>query len=195
MKYIAIFASGGGSNAACILKYFENHKDVRVSLVITNVENAGVIKHALEYNIPYEYVKKSKLTDEEGILTLLNRYKVDYIVLAGFLLLIPDYLVKAYPRKILNIHPSLLPKYGGKGMYGINVHTAVKNGKETESGMTIHLVNEKYDEGDIVFQAKCNIDIHDTVEEIASKVLRLEHKHYASMIETYIRQNESIDNK
>jgi len=186
MKNIAIFASGSGSNAKKILEHFEGHPNIRVALIVTNRSSAGVLSHADDHNIPTVYLKKVTFYETEEILEIFNRYSVDFLVLAGFLLLIPRYLVQSYPHHILNIHPALLPKFGGKGMYGMNVHRAVRAANETETGMTIHWVNEKYDEGGIVFQASCPVLPTDTPEEIAKNVLQLEHKHYAKVIEQVI---------
>ncbi len=186
MRNIAIFASGSGSNAKKILEYFEGHLDIRVALIVTNRSQAGVLAHAEYHNIPTAHIKKATFYETEEILEIFNRYSVDFLVLAGFLLLIPRYLVQSYPHHILNIHPALLPKYGGKGMYGMNVHRAVRAANETETGMTIHWVNEHYDEGGIVFQASCKVAPEDSPEDIARNVLQLEHRHYAEVIEQTI---------
>ena len=185
-KHIAIFASGSGSNARMILEYFEEREDIDVSLIVTNKRKAGVLNHAKEFDIPTLRIDRSFFYDSKGILEVLKCEKIDLIVLAGFLWLIPINLIEAYPNKILNIHPSLLPKYGGKGMYGHHVHAAVKANNEKESGMTIHFVNDKFDEGSHIFQVKCELENTDTAEDIARKVLQLEHKHYASIIEEVI---------
>ena len=182
-KHIAIFASGSGSNARKILEYFEDREDINVSLIVTNKRKAGVLSHAKEFDIPTFRVDRPFFYDSQGILEVLNIEKIDLIVLAGFLWLIPTYLVKAYPNTIVNIHPALLPKYGGKGMYGHHVHEAVKANGDKESGMTIHYVNEKFDEGNHIFQAKCKLDEGDSAEEIARKVLDLEHLNYARVVE------------
>ena len=182
-KHIAIFASGSGSNARRFLEYFEDREDVHISIIVTNKKNAGVLNHAREFDVPTFRIDRSFFYDSEDILDVLQYEKIDLIVLAGFLWLIPKYLIDAYPNKIVNIHPALLPKYGGKGMYGHHVHEAVKANQEKESGMTIHYVNEKFDEGAHIFQAKCDLDEDDTAEEIAKKVLVLEHKHYAEVVD------------
>lgn len=186
-KNIAIFASGSGSNARKILEYFEDREDVKVSLIITNKKNAGVLNHAIEFGVTTLKIDRPYFYDKEAILYVLKSEKIDLIVLAGFLWLVPSYLIEAYPNKILNIHPALLPKYGGKGMYGHYVHEAVKANNETESGMTIHYVNEHFDEGNHVFQGCCAISENDTPEDIASKVLELEHKHYAEVIDKVLK--------
>jgi len=182
-KHIAIFASGSGSNARKILEYFEDREDIDVSLIVTNKRKAGVLQHAEEFDIPTLKIYRSYFYKTQGILKVLEDEKIDLIVLAGFLWLIPAYLIEAYPNKIVNIHPALLPKYGGKGMYGHHVHEAVKENKEKESGMTIHFVNERFDEGGHIFQAKCALEEGDTAEEIAKKVLKLEHANYAKVID------------
>lgn len=183
---IAIFASGGGSNALKIIQYFRHHHKIKVALIVSNQAQAGVIQVAISNDLPVEVVQKSLFSNEVEMLALLKKYKVDFIVLAGFLWLIPPFLVSAFKSKILNIHPSLLPLYGGKGMYGQHVHQAVKKDEKTETGMTIHLVNEKYDDGDILLQKKCTIEKELDAAGIAKKVLELEHLHYSPMIEQYI---------
>lgn len=192
MKNIAIFASGSGSNALKILEHFEGRSDVKVGLIVTNRKHAGVLDHASAYNVPTIRIDRSYFYDNDSILDVLDMESIDLIVLAGFLWLIPDYLVAAYPDKIVNIHPALLPKYGGKGMYGHHVHTAVKANNETLSGMTIHFVNEKYDDGGHIFQAQCAIDPNDTVEVIGCKVLELEHEHYASVIDRLLTNRGAV---
>jgi len=182
-KHIAIFASGRGSNAQAIIDYFKNNPTIKVALIITNNKNAGVIQIAKDNRIPFDIISSDELKEKETILDLLEVYQIDLIVLAGFLLLIPAYLVKAYPNKIINIHPALLPKYGGKGMYGMKVHEAVITNKETETGITIHYVNEKYDEGEYIAQFRCHVEPSDSSENIASKVHQLEHEHYPRVIE------------
>lgn len=186
-KHIAIFASGSGSNARKILEYFEERNDIEVSIIITNRKNAGVLNHAREFSIPSLRIDKSYFYNNDCILKVLKSEKIDLIVLAGFLWLVPPYLISEYQNKIVNIHPALLPKYGGKGMYGHHVHEAVKLNNESESGMTIHYVSEHFDEGGHIFQAKCDILPIDTADEIASKVLQLEHKHYAEVIDRVLK--------
>jgi len=185
-RHIAIFASGSGSNARKILEYFEHREDVDISLIVTNKRKAGVLNHAKEFDIPTARIDRSFFYDSQAILDILNSEKIDFIVLAGFLWLIPSYLIAAYPNNIVNIHPALLPKYGGKGMYGHHVHEAVKVNGELESGMTIHFVNENFDEGDHIFQAKCALEEEDSAEDIARKVLALEHENYAKVIDDVV---------
>jgi len=183
MINIAIFASGTGSNAKKIIEHFIGHDTIRVALVVSNKPTAKVLTMAAGYNIPTLRLKKAVFTESEEILEIFDRYSINFIALAGFLLLIPPYLVKHYQGHILNIHPSLLPEFGGKGMYGSKVHQAVKAAGKRESGMTIHFVNEHYDEGNILFQGKCTISAEDSAEDIAAKVLKLEHEHYPVVIE------------
>jgi len=186
-KHIAIFASGSGSNARKILEYFEERNDIEVSIIVTNRKNAGVLNHAREFDVPSLRIDKSYFYNNDCILKVLKSEKIDLIVLAGFLWLVPLYLISEYQNKIVNIHPALLPKYGGKGMYGHHVHEAVKLNNESESGMTIHYVNEHFDEGDHIFQAKCVILPKDSADDIAAKVLQLEHKHYAEVIDRLLK--------
>ncbi|MTI21994.1 phosphoribosylglycinamide formyltransferase [Fulvivirga sp. RKSG066] len=185
MKKIAIFASGNGSNAEEIIKHFSGHPSVEVTLILSNKPEAYVIERAKKHNIAQEVFGKEELKNGE-VLSLLKDKKIDYIVLAGFLLLIPAALVEAYPDRIINIHPALLPKYGGKGMYGDRVHRAVKENGDKETGITIHLVNEKYDEGKTLFQATCDVKATDTVDDIADKVHQLEYAHFPKVIEECI---------
>ncbi len=185
MKNIVIFASGSGSNAETIIKHFKNNNFAKVVGILTNKADAGVIRRAQNYQIPFEIFSKSDFQDEK-FLNLIRKYNPHLIVLAGFLLKVPEYLVRAFPNKIINIHPALLPKYGGKGMYGLNVHKAVFENQEAESGMTIHYVNENYDEGNIIFQESVNITDCKSPEEIAAKVLMLEHKNYPVVIENLL---------
>ena len=181
--HIAIFASGAGSNARKIIEYFENKGlRIKVSLIVCNVPNAGVLEIAKEKGIPSLIINKSDFT-ATGYVESLQNADINFIVLAGFLWKVPEVLVRVYPKAIINIHPALLPKYGGKGMYGARVHDAVIDAKEKESGITIHWVNEHYDEGAIIFQAKCSIDANDTADILANKIHALEHAHFAPTIE------------
>ena len=186
-KHIAIFASGSGSNARKILEYFEDREDIEVALIVTNKRKAGVLAHAREFDVPTLSMDRSFFYNSSGILNVLKSEKIDLIVLAGFLWLIPSYLIETFPNKIINIHPALLPKYGGKGMYGHHVHEAVKANGDKESGMTIHYVNERFDEGGHIFQAKCGLEDTDTAEDIAGKVLELEHANYARVIDEILQ--------
>ena len=181
--HIAIFLSGTGSNARKIIEHFKGHPSVSIALLVSNKPTLGATVIAAENNIPLLSITKSMLYDEQMFLTSLKEWGVDFIVLAGFLLLIPPYLVKHFEKKIVNIHPALLPKFGGKGMYGHHVHEAVKAAGETESGITIHFCNAYYDEGDIIFQAKTALSSDDTPKDIARKVLALEHEYFAKVVE------------
>jgi phosphoribosylglycinamide formyltransferase-1 len=192
MINLAIFASGGGSNALKIMEHFRKHTDIKVALIVTGNPEAGVITLAQSYDIPVQVVSKKTYKDEESMLLQLSVYPIDYIILAGFIWLIPPFLTREFPNRILNIHPSLLPKYGGKGMYGHFVHEAVYNAGEKESGCTIHLVNERYDEGKIIFQAVCPISPDMNAIDIAKAVLRLEHTYYPQVIENYIKRRGKI---
>jgi len=181
--HIAIFASGAGSNARKIIEYFENKGlRIKVSLIVCNVPNAGVLEIAKEKGIPSLIINKTDFT-ATGYVESLQNADINFIVLAGFLWKVPEVLVRAYPKAIINIHPALLPKYGGKGMYGARVHEAVITAGEKQSGITIHWVNENYDEGAIIFQAKCSIDASDSADSLANKIHTLEHAHFAPTIE------------
>lgn len=185
---IAIFASGRGSNAEKIIDYFSNNKAVDICLILTNRSKAKVLELADKCNIPTLIPSRDEFYHSDKVIQSLAKYNIDLIVLAGFLWLIPNNLVKAYPNKIVNIHPALLPKYGGKGMYGMNVHNAVHNAGENETGITIHYVNEVYDEGEIIFQAACRLLDSDTPDQIAAKVLALEHHHLPRVIEQLLKR-------
>lgn len=182
-KNIALFVSGTGSNARKIIEYFQDKESINCPLLISNKSSAPALKMAEEHGLETMVLKRSDFYESEDILTVLEKYDIHLIVLAGFLWLIPPYLVEAYPNAIINIHPALLPQYGGKGMYGMHVHRAVKVGGESKSGITIHYVNEHYDEGNIIFQATCPLQDEDSPEQIAQRVLQLEHRHFAPVIE------------
>lgn len=184
---IAIFASGTGSNALKILETFQDHPTIKVGLVVSNNPDAGVLKHAHAFHTPALVITRRLLNDEEFMTTILDDQRIDVIVLAGFMLLIPSYLVKRYPNRIVNIHPALLPKFGGKGMYGMHVHRAVKEAGEAVSGISIHYVNEHYDEGQLIAQYEVGLDPGDSPESIARKVQVLEHKYYPVEIERVIQ--------
>jgi phosphoribosylglycinamide formyltransferase-1 len=183
MKKIAIFASGSGTNVENIAQYFSAHKYIKVELILTNKKKAYVIQRAENLGIPYIIFSKEELYDTNKIKDILVEHEIDLIVLAGFLLLIPEHLINAFPDRIINIHPALLPKYGGKGMYGIKVHEKVKENGDHETGISIHFVNKHYDEGQIIHQAKCKVDEDDTPEDIARKVHQLEYEEYPKVIE------------
>ena len=182
---IAIFASGSGSNAENIINYFSGRTDISFPFILCNRKNAFVHERAKKLNVPSITFDKIQLENGE-ILSILQKEGIDFIVLAGFLLKIPENILSAYPDKIVNIHPALLPKYGGKGMYGMNVHEAVVAGKEKESGITIHYVNERYDEGAIISQYKCEVLPGDSPEDVAQKIHALEFKYFPEVIEGII---------
>lgn len=180
---LAIFASGRGSNAEAILQ-FQSQANYEVALIVVSRSQALVTNLAREKGIPLVVLEKERFQQESLLLESLNEYGIELICLAGFLWKIPDYIIKAFPERIINIHPSLLPKYGGKGMYGSKVHEAVVASGERESGITIHLVNEEYDKGKILFQAKVPVYEKDTAADLASRVLALEHQHFPTVIQT-----------
>lgn len=184
---IAIFASGAGSNAQKIIDHFRNSSLAKIALIVCNKKRAGVLEIAERENIPALIIGKEKFFSDGYLDELLER-KIDFIVLAGFLWKIPDALLKAYPRRIINIHPALLPKYGGHGMYGQHVHHAVLEGREKESGITIHYVDEHYDNGDIILQITCPVLDNDTPESLANRIHALEHANYALVIEQLLEQ-------
>lgn len=187
MKKIAILASGEGTNAERIIRYFTGHPTVKVAVIITNKAEAGVIRRAKNLQIPVEFIPASAF--REGKATeVLRQYETDFVVLAGFLLRIPDDMLASYPDRIVNIHPSLLPKFGGKGMYGSKVHEAVLAAGEKESGITIHYINEHYDEGAIILQAQCPVIEGDTPDKLANRVHQLEYEHYPKVIEQLLTQ-------
>ena len=188
MFRIAILASGSGTNAEEIFKHFQHHATIEVVLLLSNNPQAYVLERAKKFGVPSKVFTRSEFRESEEVLIWLQKRSVTHIVLAGFMWLVPDYLVKSYPHHIINIHPALLPKFGGKGMYGMHVHEAVKVAGEKETGITIHEVNERYDEGKILFQARCPINREDTPERIAEKVHALEHAHYPGVIEEWILQ-------
>lgn len=188
MIKIAIFASGSGSNAENIANYFANNLNVEISLIVSNKQDAFVHERAKKLNIESITFLKSEFDTTDNVLNYLKKKEIDFIVLAGFLLKVPQNLIEAYPNKIVNIHPALLPKHGGKGMYGDNVHKAVIEAGETQSGITIHYIDENYDEGATIFQATCKVEPTDTYEDVANKVHALEYEHFPKVIETILQQ-------
>lgn len=182
MNKIAIFASGSGTNAENIIRFSKENKKFEISAIFSNNKNAFVLQRAINHDINHYIFTRPEFYESQEILELLRYEEIDFIVLAGFLWLIPEYLIEAYPNKIINIHPALLPKYGGKGMYGMNVHNAIVENKEKESGITIHYVNKEYDKGNVIFQAKCEIEPNDTPEDVAKKVHELEYAHFPEVI-------------
>lgn len=182
MKKIAIFASGSGSNAENIVQYFKESTDVSVSLIVCNKADAFVLERAKRLGIPSKVVTGKEMREQDAVMALMNEYGIDFIVLAGYLLLIPKYLVDAYPNAIVNIHPALIPLHCGKGMYGDRVHEDVIASGDTQSGITIHYVNEFFDNGDIIFQATCPVEPGDTAHDVATKVHALEYAHFPRVI-------------
>ena len=178
MKKIAIFASGSGSNAENIVEYFKESTDVSVSLIVCNKADAFVLERAKRLGIPSKVVTGKEMREQDAVMALMNEYGIDFIVLAGYLLLIPKYLVDAYPNAIVNIHPALIPLHCGKGMYGDRVHEDVIASGDTQSGITIHYVNEFFDNGDIIFQATCPVEPGDTAHDVATEVHALEYAHF-----------------
>lgn len=188
MKKVAILASGSGSNAENIINYFANNKDVKIPLIVSNKPDAYVHERAKSLGVESVTFSKYEFENGNNVIDCLQNKGIEFIVLAGFLLKIPQNILLAYPNKIVNVHPALLPKYGGKGMYGDRVHKAVKENGEAQSGITIHYVNENYDEGNIIFQAQCDINNEDTYEDIAKKVHILEYTHFPVIIERLLSE-------
>lgn len=188
MNNIAIFASGSGSNAQNIIEHFYTNKDTCVKLVVCNKPDAYVLERARKLNVDAVVLNKEVLTGEDSseLISLLKSYGIGFIVLAGYLLKIPQALISAFEERIVNIHPALLPAYGGKGMYGRRVHEAVVAAGEQFSGITIHLVNAEYDKGKILFQAKCPVLPTDTAEDVEAKIHLLEQEHFPAVIEKFI---------
>ncbi|OYU65543.1 MAG: phosphoribosylglycinamide formyltransferase [Cytophagaceae bacterium BCCC1] len=195
MIKIAIFASGSGSNAERIVEFFNAKDEIEVSLILTNNPTAGVIERAQRLNIPVVIFNKKVFSKTDKIVEMLQLQSIDWVILAGFLWLVPKNLIKAFENRMINIHPALLPKYGGKGMWGHHVHEAVVANKEVETGITIHYVNENYDEGKIIFQAKCAVTESDSAEEVAKKIHLLEYQYFPEIIhkEILAAKNSVID--
>jgi phosphoribosylglycinamide formyltransferase-1 len=186
-RNIAIFASGSGTNAQRIIEYFSGNPKISVALILSNKPDAYVLVRAKNLNVPSVVFDRHSFYETDDIIKLLKKKKIDFIVLAGFLWMIPVNLILAYPGRIINIHPALLPKYGGKGMYGERVHEVVIQSGDKVSGISIHYVNEKYDEGNIIFQAKCEVLPGDTPETLAQRIHQLEYQHYPEVIEKLLR--------
>ncbi len=180
---VAIFASGTGTNAAKIIDYFKDSNTIKIVLLVSNKADSGVLTIAKNNLIPTLIIEKENFLNGDGYLPFLKHLHIHFLVLAGFLWKVPQILIQAYPKKIINIHPSLLPKYGGKGMYGANIHQAVIDNKEIKSGITIHFVNEEFDEGEHLLQATVEIEKNETAESLAHKIHRLEHFHFSRIIE------------
>ncbi|WP_395625679.1 phosphoribosylglycinamide formyltransferase [Daejeonella sp.] len=187
-KRIAIFASGSGSNAQKIMEFFKKHPDAEVALVLTNNPEAYVLQRADNFEVPSHIFDKQEFYKSDDIISLLKNLQIDLIVLAGFLWLIPENLIAAFPNRIINIHPALLPKFGGKGMYGNKVHQSVLNAGEEESGITIHFVNEHFDEGETIHQSRFKIEKGDNLEMIKFKGQQLEHLHYPKVVEQVLKK-------
>ncbi len=192
MKNIAIFASGAGSNAARIIEHFKDHNTARIALVVCNKQGAGVLTIAKNAAVPVLMIEKSRFFDGDAYLPELKNARIDFIVLAGFLWKVPEAIVRSFPGKIVNIHPALLPKFGGKGMYGARVHEAVIAAGEKESGISIHFVNEVYDEGKTILQVACPVEPDDTPETLAARIHQLEHKHFPLVIEKLVTAPETF---
>ncbi|NOT50951.1 MAG: phosphoribosylglycinamide formyltransferase [Chitinophagaceae bacterium] len=186
-SHIAVFASGAGSNAQKIIDHFRSHPSINVSLIVCNNPSAGVLQIANKEGIPVLLIEKERFIRGDAYIKELEEHTIGFIVLAGFLWKIPAALITMYPGKIINIHPALLPKYGGKGMYGKAVHQAVINAGENESGITIHYVDEVYDHGKTIFQARCPVLSSDTAESLAQRIHKLEHEHYSQVIESLLK--------
>jgi len=186
MKRIVIFASGSGTNAENLIKFFQDSENISVIQVLTNNPHAKVLDRCKELTVSALSFNKIAFNETSDILNILKLQKPDLIVLAGFLWKFPEHILNEFKNKIINIHPALLPKYGGKGMYGMHVHEAVLKNKEKETGITIHLVNKHYDEGKIIFQAKCDISTTDKAEDIASKIHALEMEHFPKIVESIL---------
>ena len=188
---VAIFASGAGSNAHKIINYFAGHQKIKIALIICNKPGAGVLNIAAAAGIPSLIIERADFFNGDNYLPRLQKHQISFIVLAGFLWKIPPALIKAFPKKIINIHPALLPQYGGKGMFGYHVHEAVIANKETVSGISIHYVDELYDHGALIFQATCTIDENETAPSLAKKIHVLEHEHYPKVIEQVLQKVKS----
>ncbi len=182
MKRIVIFASGSGTNAENLIKFFHNREQASVIQVLTNNPYAKVLERAKNLNVSALSFNRIAFTKTNDVLNILKASKPDLIVLAGFLWKFPEHILQHFPNKVINIHPALLPKYGGKGMYGMHVHNAVVDNNEPETGITIHYVNEHYDEGAIIFQAKCKVDIEDSADDVAAKIHTLEMEHFPKVV-------------
>jgi phosphoribosylglycinamide formyltransferase-1 len=190
---LAILASGSGTNAENIARYFKNQGNIEVRLILSNKADAGVLDRAGRLGIPSRVFSREQFQNPDFMLPMLRKAEADLLILAGFLWLIPSFLVESYPDRIINIHPALLPAYGGKGMYGDHVHRAVIGAKEKKSGITVHYVNEKYDEGAIIEQFECSIEPDDSPDSLAEKIHALEYKHFPEVIETVAKQLQNAD--
>jgi phosphoribosylglycinamide formyltransferase-1 len=190
-KRIAIFASGSGSNAQKIMEHFKRHAEAEVVLILTNNPQAYVLQRADNFEIPSHIFTRHEFYETDDVIRILKTLQVDLIVLAGFLWLVPQSLLKNFPNKIINLHPALLPKYGGKGMYGDHVHQAILAAGEEESGITIHFVNEQFDEGEVIHQSRFKIEVGDNLEMVKFKGQQLEHQHFPKVIENLLKKMKS----
>lgn len=188
---IAILASGSGSNAQKIMEYFSDRTDIKVKLLLSNNPNAYALERAQNMQVKTHVFDRNSFRNTNEVLEVLKDHSIDWLILAGFLWLIPDNLLKSFPCRIINIHPALLPNYGGKGMYGAKVHEAVIAAGDKESGISIHYINEHYDEGELIFQAKCLINEGDTADMLADKIHKLEHEHFPQIIDKVIKESKS----
>lgn len=186
MHRLAIFASGSGTNAENIITFFQNKPQIKVSCICTNRADAFVVERARNHGIPVMIFSREDFYHTENVLNYLNNNQIDWIILAGFLWLVPPNLIDHFPQRIINIHPALLPKYGGKGMYGNHVHQAVIDHKESFSGITVHLVDHEYDKGSIIFQTTCLVEPADNADSLAAKIHKLEYEHFPKVIEQTI---------
>ena len=189
VRKIVIFASGSGSNTENIIRYFENSENIKVVAVFSNKRNARVLRRAYDLDVQALHFDRDSFYRSNDVLHVLKDIDPDLIILAGFLWMVPKNIIENFPNRIINVHPALLPNYGGKGMYGMRVHEAIITNKEKESGITIHFVNEHYDEGDHIFQAKTIIETHDSPESLASKINELEHHHFPLVIEKLLQKD------
>ncbi|ELX68552.1 phosphoribosylglycinamide formyltransferase [Prevotella nigrescens] len=192
MVNIAIFVSGSGSNCENIIQYFQHNKQVHITLVVSNRSDAYALVRAKKLNVPTAVLPKADFNNKDKVLKLMADYRIDFIVLAGFLMMIPDWLISVYQRRMINLHPALLPKFGGMGMYGHHVHEAVRKANETETGMTVHWVSTVCDGGEIIAQFRTPITPDDTPDDIAGKEHILEMEHFPRVIETILRQEKLI---
>ena len=186
---LVIFASGAGSNAQKIIDYFKEKKTAEIVLIVTNNPKAGVLQIAAKENIPVLLIEKNEF-NKTGYLNKISNLAPDLIILAGFLWKIPQIIIENFPHRIINIHPALLPAFGGKGMYGNAVHSAVIEAREKESGITIHFIDEKYDHGEVIFQAKCDVEKNETAESLAKKIHQLEHQYFPEIIEKLLSERK-----
>ena len=182
---LAVFASGSGSNAEVLVKYFQDNSDIEIALIVSNRKDAYVLKRAEQLNVPAVVISPSEWRKEDFIKAFFLKNRIDGIVLAGYLLLIPEYFIRMYPEKIINIHPALLPDFGGKGMYGMNVHRGVIDSGARKSGITVHIVDEAYDRGKIIFQESLTVKQGETPESLAKRIQELEHRYYPVVVENH----------